>query len=94
MNVHKLVITKTFAGNRNHDGNVYNMGDNAYLWSSSPVDDNAHGLNVDPNNVNANKNDNRANAHSVRCFKHSSVDSKALFRSFFSINRNFAKLYD
>ena len=51
------------------------MGDNAYLWSSSPVDDDARGLSVDPSNVSADKGDNRANAHSVRCFKDSSAKS-------------------
>ena len=64
-----------FAGYRFHDGNVYDMGGSAFLWSSSPVDGLAHGLGVDPNDVDAYKYDIRANAHSVRCFKDSSENS-------------------
>ena len=77
------ITQNPFAGNRNNDGRVYDIGDNANLWSSSPVDVNAHLLHVNPNNVNANKPNNRANGFSVRCFKHSSIDSKALFRIVF-----------
>ena len=64
-----------FAGSRDNAGRAYLLGSDAYLWSSSPVDDNAHGLYLYPSGVNASKSDSRAHAHSVRCFKDSSENS-------------------
>ena len=71
-----------FAGSRYLDAaKVYNMGYNANLWSSSPNvgNDNARNFNLNPNEANANNNNNRANAFSLRCFKHSYLSLKALF---------------
>ena len=61
-----------FAGMRSRNASVYYQGSYGYYWSSSPNDsDSASNLELLSSSVDADGDNFRANADSVRCFKDS-----------------------
>ena len=65
-----------FAGLRDYDAYVNDVGSSALLWSSSPIVGlgGARYFFLDPNEANTNSYFSRANAYSVRCFKDSYLE--------------------
>lgn len=67
-----------FAGSRDlEDGEMYDMGINAYLWSSSAYDDSnpySRYLYLNAYGVSADVDDGRGYARSLRCFLDSPLD--------------------